>query len=237
MCQMQHTKNSSATLVISYLNLRKTVGFLGISFPFILAFGAFEDGIQKSISHYYYTNMGDVFVGILFVFGMMLYSYKGYEKKDGIFKDDIFGDLACFFALGVALFPTTPADILPDIIGAIHPADSQPGIIGVIHFVSAASFFLILAYFSFFLFTKSDPKKGLTLMKKRRNLVYRACGIAIAGSIVLIVVWKLLPHDIQVHFRAINNPVFKNPVFYLESIAVVAFGISWLTKGEAMMRD
>ena len=27
------------------------------------------------------------------------------------------------------------------------------------------------------------------------------------------------------------------PIFWLESLAVVAFGVSWLTKGEAILKD
>ena len=28
-----------------------------------------------------------------------------------------------------------------------------------------------------------------------------------------------------------------DPIYWLESIAIVAFGISWLTKGEAILKD
>jgi hypothetical protein len=28
-----------------------------------------------------------------------------------------------------------------------------------------------------------------------------------------------------------------NPVFWLETIAILAFGVSWLTKGEAILKD
>jgi len=27
------------------------------------------------------------------------------------------------------------------------------------------------------------------------------------------------------------------PIFWLEGIAVIAFGVSWLTKGEAILKD
>ena len=53
----------------SYLALRKAVGWIGILLPFILMFGVFlifkGEIIQESISHYYHTGMGDVFVGAL----------------------------------------------------------------------------------------------------------------------------------------------------------------------------
>jgi hypothetical protein len=43
----------------------------------ILALGAWllgGYGIQRSVSSYYHTNMGDVFAGILFAIGLFLFS-------------------------------------------------------------------------------------------------------------------------------------------------------------------
>ena len=61
--------------------------------------------------------------------------------------------------------------------------------------------------------------------------MYKACGGAIVLSIALIIVVNLLPSEIA---TPIN--VYK-PVFLLEAIAVVAFGVSWLFKGQALLRD
>ena len=49
--------------------------------------------------------------------------------------------------------------------------------------------------------------------------------------IVLIVILYLIPDEVASPIK-----VYK-PVFWLEAIAVVAFGISWLTKGEAILKD
>ncbi len=231
---MQQPKSDSSSLVLSYLTLRKAIGLLGVSLPFILSLGAmlvFNEGIQESISHYYYTGMGDVFVGTLFALGLFLFSYKGYEKKD-----DVAGDLACLFAVGVALFPTTPlcdpnALLLCDPQLPSYAPTPNEQIIGKIHLAFAAAFFLMLAYFSLFLFTKTDSKKPMTPTKRRRNQVYRTCGITIVVSIILIVLLAVLPSDIENAVRELN------PVFWLESVAVVAFGLSWLTKGEAILRE
>ena len=89
----ENANESKSTLVISYLILRKTLGILGLSFPFILAIGACilgGYGIQSSVSSYYYTNMRDIFAGILFAIGLFLFSYRGYDLRD-----DLVGDLAC----------------------------------------------------------------------------------------------------------------------------------------------
>ena len=51
----------------SYKELRKAVGWIGILLPVTLMIGVSiifnEEVFQESISHYYYTGMGDVFCG------------------------------------------------------------------------------------------------------------------------------------------------------------------------------
>ena len=84
---MEEKLGSGKSLVFSYLTLRKTIGILGTSFPFVLYLGAliiFRTGIQSSISSYYHTGMGDVFVGTLCVIGFFLLSYKGYKRIDNV---------------------------------------------------------------------------------------------------------------------------------------------------------
>ena len=59
-------------LVISYLSLRKAIGFIGLLLPVVLALGNLllgSAGLETSISRYYYTNMGNVFVGSLCAIG------------------------------------------------------------------------------------------------------------------------------------------------------------------------
>jgi len=218
---MEEPKNNSDSLVMSYLTLRKIIGFLGISLAFILLFGnliLFGTGmIERSISHYYYTGMGDFFVGTLFVIGAFLLSYKGYE-----IKDDIAGDLGCLFVIGVALFPTAP----------LFNPSAINNVIGIAHWIFASLFFLTIAYFSLFLFTKTNPKKPPTKEKLWRNKVYRMCGYLILVSIALIFfIQVFLPSNLE---QSISS---YKPIFWLESVAMFAFGFSWLTKGEAILAD
>ncbi len=214
---MNQQAGSGTSLVLSYLGLRKAVGIIGTALPFVLAIGKMlleGPGIQSSISSYYHTAMRDVFVGSLCAIAVFLMSYRGYERKD-----DIAGDLACIFAIGAALFPTTP-DVNPT---------STDKFIGGLHLLFAALFFLTIAYFSLALFRKTDPTKPATRRKLQRNLVYTVCGYTILACLALIVLVALLPGE---------APVKKlDPVFWLESAAVVAFGVSWLTKGEAILKD
>lgn len=206
------------SLIISYLTLRKLVGLLGIALPFVLVLGGkliFGVDQQSSISSYYHTPMRNVFVGTLCVIGFFLLSYRGYERKD-----NIVGNLACLFAVGVAFFPTAPDHV-------ISPRDE---LVGHVHLAFAAAFFTTLIYFSLCLFTKTTPGVAPTPRKRQRNAVYKVCAYVMAACVLLILVISLIP-GVR---RALQAYA---PVFWLEGFAVMAFGISWLTKGEAILGD
>ena len=195
--------------LVSYRTLRRVVGVLGVALPIVLMLWGFallgRVEILPSISDYYSLRTRDAFVGILFAIGWFLFSYRGHERKD-----DIAGDLACLFALAVAVFPNSGA-----------------GWEKVVHFGSAMLLFLVLAYFSIFLFTKSGGSP--TPRKLTRNRVYRACGIVMVACIALIGIYTLL-----LKCTSLSD---LHPVFWLESIALWAFGISWFVKGETLWCD
>lgn len=187
--------------IISYLYLRLLIGACGILLPLIcLGYGLLFD-MQDSISDYYYTPVRDVFVGILFVMGFFLLSYRGYEPID-----DWFANAGFFFALGVALFPCSNPHTL----------------VRVTHFGSAFLLFCVFIFFSLRLFTKS-VKHGTTPGKDARNGVYLWCGWIMVISIAGIGVSYLVGTQ---EFRE-----QLNTTFWLESIALVSFAVSWLTKG------
>jgi hypothetical protein len=204
-------------LVLSYLDLRKAVGIIGIALPFVLAFGnILLHGlrIEDSISSYYYTEMRNIFVGSLCAIGVFLMSYRGYDRRDAIA-----GNLAFVFAIAVACIPTTPLPV----------ATADQKLIGGVHLTFAALLFLTLAYFSLMLFTETDPHKTPTRQKLQRNAVYRVSGYIILACIGLIAVAALPP------VKALTE--WLEPRFWLESIAIVAFGVSWLIKGETILKD
>ena len=71
--------------VISYITLRKAVGCVGISLPFVLAAGnwlIFSGGLQQSVSNYFYTGMRGVLVGGLCVIGAFLLAHRGDDRWD-----------------------------------------------------------------------------------------------------------------------------------------------------------
>ncbi len=196
-------------VIVSYLTLRRVVGVLGVSLPVVIALWGFSIlgvfRVLPSISDYYGLRTRDVFVGTLFTIAWFLFTYRGYEKRD-----DVAGDLACVFAIGTALFPNTGTRLEQ-----------------VAHFASASLLFLVLAYFSLFLFTKTSGTP--TRMKRARNAVYRACGVVMLACIGLIGLYKLALDE---------TPVQQlKPVFWLESLALWAFGVSWFVKGETLLKD
>lgn len=202
------------TLVHSYLFLRRGIGVIGLALPFVLILGKLivdGGGLLSSISGYYYTDLRDVFVGSMCAVGIFLLSYHGYDRLD-----EILSTLAAVAAFGVAFFPTTPTD----------PSHTDR-VIGTLHLVFAGVFFLALAYFCFFQFTKSDNPSP-TPRKAQRNAVYLACGVVIVASLVLIAVFGL--------FLSAQTASIR-PALWLESAAILAFGVAWLTKGEAILGD
>ena len=209
-------KKDIRLFVISYLTLRKSVGVLGMALPFILAIGYFildkDFRILNSISTYYHYHIGNALVGILCGFALFLFAYRGHDKRD-----NIAGHLGCIFALGIAFFPNSPND---------------PGtLLNILHLISATSFFSVLIYFSLVLFTQSDKPKPYTKAKRNRNKVYYFCGYTMLGCILTIAVYMLW---IKGNSTRIDN---LEPVFWLESLALFAFGFSWLTKGQAIFKD
>jgi hypothetical protein len=214
------TSNDNQPLVISYLTIRKAIGFLGFFLPLILWSGVWIWGngthVQPSISDYYYTVMRNSFVGVLCAVALFLFAYRGYEKLDRIT-----GYLGSIFALGVAFFPTSPDPT------TVPPPQSSAALIGHFHLVFAGLFFATLIFFSLFLFTRSHSNKRMTGMKKVRNTVYYVCGSIMLACVLAIGLYILLGPE--------NNEM--NVVFWGESIALMAFGVSWLVKGEIILKD
>lgn len=214
---MASQPGSARSLVLSYLALRGLIGVIGMSLPIVLVLGKIyvfhSPGIQSSVSAYYYTGMRDVFVGSLCAIGIFLMSYRGYQ-----WKEQTLAKVASVCAIGVALFPTSP-----DSNPTAHQTD-----VGHVHLACATLLFVILAAFSF-LFMSTDPTRPMTPRKRQRNRVYLACGCAIVFSILGVSVLALLPHDLPIKQL--------DPVFYLEFLALFAFGVSWFTKGECILGD
>ena len=178
------------------------LGWLGMLLPWIVAvlIGDFPD----SISATWYTNASTVFMIILGSASILLISYKGYERVD-----DIILTLSGIFGLGICLFPCA-VSTAPGKVGTFLIDSSTSNII---HIVSAIVFFALLAYNSFFLFTKSSGE--ITTKKKIRNIIYRICGVGMISS-----------------FGIMFFPYFPRQAWIAEALALFFFGISFLTKAD-----
>lgn len=215
---------------ISTITLRRTVGILGIALPFVLISGAYffkSCHIQNSISLYYHTIMRNFLEGVLIVLAVIMFAYKGYD-----IKDRIAGKLVFVFALGIAFFPTVTLGK-----GLTQPCNIIPKQefmwVEYVHLSSAVLFFLTLSYISTFLFTLTikNNQENHTNEKKIRNKIYLTSGITIFISLVVLILWFTFFKKIFPSFEKLH------PAFWLETIALIAFGISWLIKGEAAFKD
>ncbi len=220
-------KNSSDhPQIISATYLIRLIGIIGFLFPVILAAGAVIyqhcELEQSSISDYYHTDMRNVFVGVLWAIALCFLAYRGYCQIDRVA-----GILVAIFALGVSLFPTSVGPPFTDCL----PHSIDMGIVGKIHLAFATLLFSSLAFFSLFLFTQTNPNASPTRQKLQRNTIYRICGIAIIVFMVLIAIylWFLEPR-----FPHLSE---HQPIFWLETLCLWAFSVSWLTKGGFFFKD
>ncbi len=211
-----------ASLIHSYLLMRRMIGILAMALPVILIAGGFLEGgfvVQGSLSAYYYTNMRDFLVGMLFSVAIFLISYKGYELID-----DVVTNLSGFFALGIIAFPTS---MFTGEVVRVGVFQIQDNISQYYHLVFSVLFLLSLSFNSMFLFTRHGGSPSRE--KKIRNGVYVASGLimlsCVAGMIVYIAFYS-------------HTPLAKErPVLVFETIALISFGVSWLVKGHTIFRD
>jgi hypothetical protein len=200
---------------LSYLGLRRGFGFVAMALPIVLVVGNFlldGGGIQGTISGYYYTVMRDYFVGSSCATAAFLVCYR-YGRSD-----DYLSNAAAAFSVGLALFPTSQTT------GQASSQTTGQGIAALIHLICATLFFLCMAYFSLFLFTRTDPQHTLTPQRRRRNVLHRGCGVVVVVCLVLVAVAN------QVLSQSLRDEI--HPAFWLESIAVWAYAVSWVMAGQ-----
>jgi len=200
----------------SHMNLRRVIGWMGLLLPIILLMGSPSQVAHTpldSISDYHDEGwLGVVFAGTLWAIGTSLIAYRGYDIRD---------HLAGVFAGSCALLITLcPHDV--------------PGIISATHFSAAVAFFLTLAFFAIYLFTRTAPAgtpnpPSATGDKLLRHRVYRGCGI----TILIALLAAGIPKGLAAAGVAVSSFFTGQWLFWMESLAVWAFAISWMIKGEA----
>lgn len=233
-------KEADNDLVISYLTLRNLIGISGMLLPLILILATSRSDtdarVQKTISDYYYTSSGELFVVILSMLAVFLFTYRGYSRGDKIWTF-----LAGIGAMGVAFFPTSSSSCNP-ITFSIHASRCRvPRLLDMVewHLLFAALFFVAIAIVSIFYFTRKEPgaatetAEGKKTPKGIRNMIYRVCGWTIIACIIGISIYFS-----SVSVRNALSSITRLPVvFTLETLAIEAFGVAWVTKGETLWPD
>ena len=243
---MATIKNDNDDLIVSYLTIRRAIGWLGLLLPFILLIGNYTvnqlnilnssffikdckapvykaaGSFKSSISHYYYSTVGELFTGVLLAVALFMYCYKGHKLRKGEkgLSDNALSNLAGLFALGVVIFPTGSGACISDNLRTFLSSDNT----GYIHFTMAALFFVSLSVMSMVNFRRTDDR--VSFGKKENHKTFLVCGIAMLVCLVLIFVYSMW---IAGKFSWLDN---LHPVFCLEAIALIFFGISWLIKGQ-----
>lgn len=244
----ENEKNNNENLVISYLAIRRTIGWLGLLLPFMLLIGNFivnrldilnssffirtdcytapykDTGSFKfSVSHYYYSTVGVLFTAVLCAVALFMFCYKGHKLRRGEkgLSDSAMANLAGIFALGVVVFPTSSTDCIADNMRIFQSTHAT----GYIHFTFACLFFITLAIMSMVNFRRTELREGFG--KQKHHKTYLICGIIMLACLVLIAVYSIWIQPLQVGWLDKTKPVFS-----LEAVALIAFGISWLIKGK-----
>jgi hypothetical protein len=230
--------------VLTFLSVRRALGLLGLALPASLLVYAWllGYGMQPSISEFYHTHMGDILVGCLVAIGIFLICYRGYPRREGEFLSDRWvSTLAGIGVIGIAIFPVAPPDAAACAPGAVLSgptgAVACPALgfsahwkgFAWIHFASAALFFVCLALFCFFLFPKGHSKAdGSIDWRAGNNPVYLVCGTALALAILFLGAYPFAAVETQDWLDGYGY------IFWWETLGVLAFAISWLTKGEML---
>lgn len=206
--------------------LRLSIGILGLMLPGLLYFGHNRE-LLSSMSHYYYTASSVFFIGIIFSFAVILYSYYGYEKlPHERFSDNTITSLAALFALLTVLVPTSSANSggviffedAPYLFG--HKSDT---LLNTIHLASAGIFICLLGVMCYFKFTLS-PKNSKIL-----NSFYKACGLIVWLAIALIVIFMLYEEITDTRITSFYY------VWWFECLAIVAFAVAWIRKSKTLI--
>src|SRR5215831_12357977 len=196
---------------------RQLVGWVAISLPAVVVLfskwrpidGLPHGRVLDSNSAYYYTPGIAAFVGSLGALAAFFVVYRGFNNKYRNTELRL-AWTAAFAALVVATFPTkAPAQHLIPVWYQVWMSWA--------HFGGAALLFVVLTWFSWILFTKSEDDKEPARYSAKwwRNAIHKACAVVMAACIV----WAAIAVQLDA------------PIFYPETLALIAFGTSWLVKG------
>lgn len=214
--QLQHQlkRVANGSVLETTAGYRTAIGVLGAALPAIMIFGTLSGLLEnkefeRSISAYYHSELGDFFVGILWVIGVFLFFYKyrpgqapPRSNVEAIQQGHVDAWLGKFTGLAAVLVAMCPTDT----------KDPQT-VLGIIHIGAAIVLFICLSLFPLILFSES----------RRWHRTYKAIGWSMIAVLVLIVGWWLLDSE-------------TTPLLALETILILLFSAGWFLKGEDQRR-
>jgi hypothetical protein len=236
-------RSQPTDLNISYLNLRRIVGSIGLLLPLVLGVGiiVLNQNVPYSISSYYYSPMRNILVASLCVLGVFLITYRGYDSVDSWITN-----VAGAAAIGVAFFPTSNPSFTPAWVGRVHPYFAAVALVSLalmaLQFTqtwptgggagaggAASSWAEDFRQMGLALIFRYEDRGGTrTRRKKIRDRLYSSCAWLILIGVALAFAQNFWPASAK----------GVTPwLFWFESLAIVAFGTSWLVKGETILTD
>jgi hypothetical protein len=219
------TSPNVKTVIVSYVELKRNLGYVSIFLPFMFLFSSllYNQPLLPSISHYYYSKFGTIFTGILFAISMFMWHYNGKLRYESFIAK-----AASVSILFVAIFPTSILEefkmiqgktyTIDDFNNFVNPSMPLPDFVGNFHYIAAAFFFSLLILLVLNYFIKSEKTQS-------RIKIFKICGYGMALAFSTIVILS---------FFSENEQSWTFPLtFMCELIALVLFGISWITKGNS----
>ncbi len=233
---------SKENLVFDFYTIRLLIGLIAFSLPWVVRI--LVGHIPDSISWSYHTDARDYFVGLLFVIGSFLMSYKG--NKPTLHKNDVgkFWKWSSKFWKRAINFRILERKHEEDWVGWVGgvaawvtalnstseclkcPSDLE----SIIHYIGAIILFSTTVYFCLIAFSgqvkakiKIDQKLSRNFgsdPKQLRLAFYQFCGWGIVVIMLGLVIVK------SGLFAAISN--IPNITFWAEAAALVLFGIAWM---------
>lgn len=194
---------------------RQIVGWLGIWLPLVVYIVLFAAGGPsrplESLSHYYHTWAQVPFVLIVGFMGLYLLLYKGEEGLDFM--------LSSFAGLGAFVLAWAPTSPICDHTAAswVITQNTKSSLLECLHLGGAGVFLVCLSFILFFFF----PRFGQ--VTTRQKWFYRSCAVVMwVAFLVVLLGESILGDDVYLKYSL---------TFWMECIAIWAFGWAWLIKG------
>jgi hypothetical protein len=192
----------------SYFSLRVAVGLIGMILPFALMLGNYL--LFKG--EFVLPTISQYYhspMRDVFVGGLIsIASFLFFYSGYGK-EDRVAGILAGFLALGVVFFPTSTSATSGD---------------GQFHGFFAITLFIVLAVISIFDFPRKRPGNP----KRPTDTLQVICGLVMLGCVAAVGLYY------ATRGFAKSEGCF---VFIAESIALIAFGVSWFTEGLDLKKE